>query len=160
MTRRFRYLKFSLKTLLVIPVVTGIAIFQCDRITTYRLFHGHDRIINLTFVAIDVRARAPQAGVSVCLRRREILIDSAPTGRDGRTQVVIHVSCEDSGSVLRVTHRPNFSGWRVSAVGRGLSSRVYELSNLVEANQHGRDPTIILPVQTALDARTSGQETQ
>jgi hypothetical protein len=138
------HMRFSLRTLLVFPVLTGVTIYFCDYCSSYRLQHGHPRTIRLSFVVLDVDTKSPLHGAVVRVDQLETSFASSPTGSDGRTPVVLGVRCIDTGSCFRREHRPRTWDCYVSVSGREFSSPRYKFDNLMKGTELNHDMVITL----------------
>jgi hypothetical protein len=141
------HMRFSLRTLLVFPLLTGVAIYFCDYCSSYRMQHGHPRTILLTFVVLDVESKSSLPGAVVRVDQLVTSFASSPTGSDGRTQVVLGVSCIDTGSCFRRTHNPRTWDCYVSVAGRKFSSPSYKLDSLMEGAESNHDTVITLEAE-------------
>jgi hypothetical protein len=156
-----RYNQFNLKVLMLLPVLTGLAIYvACEICTSWTMAHGHNQTASLRFVVVDEETGSPVRSAIVCLAELDTEYRSAATGRDGQTRVVFDGACRDSGSCFRWTHNFLISNWYVSVIGSGLSSPRYKLGSFINKLESSHGRVISLKVRRFAEKKAPENETR
>jgi hypothetical protein len=155
------YNQFNLKVLMAMPILTGLALYiVCEFCTSWTTAHGHDQTASVGFVVLDEETGCPLPGAVVCLAESHTVYRSSATARDGRTRVVLHGTCRDSGSCFRRTHKFVISDWYVWVIGSGLSSPRYRLGSFINKLESSHGRVISLKVRRFAEKKAPEKETR
>ncbi len=128
-----RLMRFSLKTLLAMPIAVGFLVFGVLWIRENDATeegHGHREKQILEFVVLDARTHAPVNGATVLVQGPAEYV-CPPTAVAGNTECVVEVFCESisyplKGSEIHHMGRPFFQA-KVSADGYRETFLLFEI---------------------------------